>query len=132
MSDYVKGALSIPSLILIAGAIGLIVVLFVCLMTLFNSPTFIGPTRLFSSKGTLNDRLYSNRVSSAMNVLQADSSRRVFWFGGFGVYTVRVPRDGIWSSTTKSQGELNSTLKSEVNVAYRRYLEGLEREDEPA
>jgi len=123
MSDYVKGALSIPSLILIVGAVGLIAILFVCLMTLFNTPTFIGPAKLFSKKGLIEDRRYSNRVSSAVNILWANSSRRIFWFGGFGLYTVRVPRDGAWAPISNEKRELNRELDREVGAAYDRYLD---------
>lgn len=122
MSDYQKGMLAIPSLILILGAVVFVLYLLILITIKFNSPTFIGPRKMFDKNDDINFKYMSNRVGNAVNFLYAESGWRVFWFGGWGAYVVRVPRDGLKTPTTEKQRKALQNLEQDVRREYQVYL----------
>jgi len=122
MSEYTKGALSIPSLILIIGAIGLIAILFVCLMAMFNSVKWDGPSKVFDDKGNFRLRYFTNRTRMASSVLLANRAWSLLWVGGWGIYVTRTNRGGFHGESDR-QSELSSALDDAISDDYRKWLE---------
>ncbi|MCW2092836.1 UNVERIFIED_ORG: hypothetical protein M2328_006116 [Rhodococcus erythropolis] len=122
MSEYVKGALSIPSLILIIGAIGLIAILFVCLMAMFNSVKWVGPSKMFDDQDNFRLRYFTNRTSMASAILVANSAWKLLWVGGWGIYVTRTNRGG-YHEQTPVQSRLHRELDRTVSDDYRKWLE---------
>lgn len=122
MSDYQKGMLAIPSLILILGVVVFVLYLLILITIKFNSPTFIEPRKMFNKNDDIKFKYMSNRVSNAVNFLYAESGWRVFWFGGWGAYVVRVPRDGLKTPTTEKQRRALQNLEQDVRREYQVYL----------
>ena len=122
MSEYTKGALSIPSVILIIGAVGLIAILFACLMAMFNSVKWIGPSRMFDEKGNVRLRYFTNRTSMARSLLVASRAWRLVWVGGWGVYLTKTNRGGFHEEDVE-QSNLCWELERTISADYRKWLE---------
>lgn len=122
MTEYQKGMASIPSLILIIGAAIFVLYLLILITIKFNSPTFIAPRKMFDKNDDIKFKYMSNRVSNAVNFLYAESGWRVFWFGGWGLYAVRVPRDGLKTDSSKDQRDALADLERDVRRDYQVYL----------
>lgn len=131
MSEYTKGALSVPSLILIIGAIALVVVAFVLLVGyVFSSVTWIGPKRMFDKGDNFRLRYCTNRLGMATQVLTSNSAFRLFWLGGIGVYVTRTNRGGVHRETDE-QSRLQHELRRAVRDDYRKWLEQFDEQGEP-
>lgn len=122
MTEYQKGMASIPSLILIIGAVIFVLYLLILITIKFNSPTFIEPRKMFDKNDDVKFKYMSNRVSNAVNFLYAESGWRVFWYGGWGLYAIRVPRDGLQTPTTEKQRKALQDLEQDVRRDYQVYL----------
>lgn len=123
MTEYTKGVLSIPSLILIVGAVALVVVAFVLLVgCVFSSITWLGPKRMFGKEDNFRLRYFTNRLGMATQVLTSNSAFRLFWLGGIGVYVTRTNRGGAHHETDK-QSRLQHELRRAVRDDYRKWLE---------
>lgn len=129
MTEYQKGMASIPSLILIIGAAIFVLYLLILITIKFNSPTFIEPRKLFDKNDDIKFKYMSNRVSSAVNFLYAESGWSLFWFGGWGAYVVRVPRDGLKTPMTKEQKKALQDLEQDVRREYRVYLKEVHEQE---
>ncbi|MHD0300149.1 hypothetical protein RCF19_30035 [Rhodococcus qingshengii] len=132
MSEYTKGALSIPSLILIIGAIALVIVAFILLVGyVFSSLTWEGPKRMFSKDENFRLRYSTNRLGMATQVLTSNSAFRLFWLGGIGVYVTRTNRGGFHHETDE-QSRLQRALHNAVRDDYRKWLEQFDEQGNPA
>ncbi|MGR6523854.1 hypothetical protein ACU5JM_19645 [Rhodococcus erythropolis] len=131
MTEYTKGALSIPSLILIIGAVALVVVAFVLLVGyVFSSITWLGPKRMFGKEDNFRLRYFTNRLGMATQVLTSNSAFRLFWLGGIGVYVTRTNRGGFHHETDE-QSRLQHELQCAVRDDYRKWLEQFDEQGNP-
>ncbi len=132
MSEYTKGALSIPSLILIVGAVALVIVAFILLVGyVFSSLTWEGPKRMFSKDGNFRLRYGTNRLGMATQVLTSNSAFRLFWLGGIGVYVTRTNRGGFHYESDE-QSRLQGELANAIRADYRKWLEQFDEQGNPA